>query len=86
MRKPGFCICENKGAADQRLCFNYTDSTVLLLHKTETKPLTIFCGCTAQFVSDLVGNPEDRFSRGAAHFVFERKFYKSCNLIVSYFS
>ena len=24
------------------------------------KPLTI-CGCTARFVSDLVGNPEDRF-------------------------
>ena len=25
------------------------------------------CGCTAQFVSDLVGNPEDRFSCDAAH-------------------
>ena len=35
MRKPDFCICENKDAdqlrgkreADQRLCFGYTDST-----------------------------------------------------------
>ena len=27
------------------------------------KPLAIFCECTAEFVSDLVGNPEDRFSR-----------------------
>ena len=35
MRKPAFCICENKDAeqlrgnrkADQRLCFRYTDST-----------------------------------------------------------
>ena len=35
MRKPDFCLCENKGAdqlrsnceADQRLCFRYTDST-----------------------------------------------------------
>ena len=35
MRKPAFCICENKDAgqlrsnreADQRLCFPYTDST-----------------------------------------------------------
>ena len=35
MRKPTFCICENKDAdqlrgnreADQRLCFRYTDST-----------------------------------------------------------
>ena len=35
MRKPAFCICENKGAdqmyggrtADQLLCFRYIDST-----------------------------------------------------------
>ena len=41
MRKPTFCICENKGAdqlcsnctADQRLCFRYRDSTILLLSK-----------------------------------------------------
>ena len=68
MRKPDFCICENKDAdqlrgnreADQRLCFPNIDSTIPLL--------AIFCGSTAQFVSDLVGNPEDRFSRDAAHF------------------
>ena len=38
MRKPAFCICENKDAdqlrgnreADQRLCFRYTDSTIPL--------------------------------------------------------
>ena len=30
------------------------------------KPLAIFCGCTARFVSDLVGNPEDRVSYDAA--------------------
>ena len=43
MRKPTFCICENKGAdqlcsvckADQRLCFCYKDSTVPLLSKSE---------------------------------------------------
>ena len=41
MRKPDFCICENKDAnqlrgnreADQRLCFRYTDSTIPLLPK-----------------------------------------------------
>ena len=41
MRKPAFCICENKDAdqlrsnheADQRLCFRYTDSTIPLLPK-----------------------------------------------------
>ena len=39
MRKPDFCICENKDAdqlcgnreADQRLCFRYTESTIPLL-------------------------------------------------------
>ena len=27
----------------------------------------IFCGCTARFLSDLVENPEDRFSQNEAH-------------------
>ena len=39
MRKPTFCICENKDAdqlrgnreADLRLCFRYLDSTIPLL-------------------------------------------------------
>ena len=61
MGKSAFCICENKDAdqlcgnrtADQHLCFRYIDSTI---------PLASFCGCTVRFVSDLVGNPEDRFS------------------------
>ena len=43
MRKPDFCICENKDAdqlcgnreADQRLCFRYIDSTIPLLPKSE---------------------------------------------------
>ena len=30
------------------------------------KPLATFCGCTARFVSDLVGNAEDRFSHDEA--------------------
>ena len=68
MRKPAFCICENKGAdqlhsnraADQPFCFHYIDSTNALL----PKPLAIFCG----FVLYLVGNPEDGFSRDVAHF------------------
>ena len=42
-RKPAFCICENKDAdqlhsncaADQRLCFRYTDSKIPLLPKSE---------------------------------------------------
>ena len=47
MRKPAFCICENKDAdqlrsncaADQRLCFRYTDSTIPLLPKSENSSL-----------------------------------------------
>ena len=43
VRKPDFCICENKDAdqlrgnreADQRLCFRYLDSTIPLLPKSE---------------------------------------------------
>ena len=78
MRKPAFCICENKDAeqlrgnreADQRLCFRYIDSTIPLLPKSENfKPPAIFCGCTARFVSDLVGNPEDWFSHDAAQMI-----------------
>ena len=47
VRKPAFCICENKEAdqlrgnceADQRLCFCYTDSTIPLLPKSEISSL-----------------------------------------------
>ena len=47
MRKPIFCLCENKDAdqlrgnreADQRLCFRYTDSIIPLLPKSEISSL-----------------------------------------------
>ena len=47
MRKPTFCICENKDAdqlrgnpeADQRLYFRYIDSTIPLLSKSEISSL-----------------------------------------------
>ena len=43
VRKPDFCLCENKGAdqlrsnceADQRLCFRHSDSTIPLLLESE---------------------------------------------------
>ena len=75
MTKPTFYICENKDAdqirgnleADQCLCFRYTDSTIPLLPKDENSILlAILCGCTDWFVSDLVGNPEDRLSQNEA--------------------
>ena len=44
MRKPDFCLCENKGAdqlrsyceADQCLCFRSMDSTIPLLSKSKS--------------------------------------------------
>ena len=47
MRKPAFCLCENKDAdqlrgnreADQRLRFRYTDSKIPLLPKSEISSL-----------------------------------------------
>ena len=47
VRKPAFCICENKVAdqlrgnreADQRLCFRYIDSTIPLAPKYEISSL-----------------------------------------------
>ena len=63
MRNPAFCICENKGA-DQLCAFVFAirivQSFYFLTHNF--KPLAILSGCTAWFVSDLVGNPEDWFS------------------------
>ena len=55
LRKPAFCICENKDAdqlrgdreADQRLCFRYTDSTIPLLPIPEISSLYAF-SVTAQ--------------------------------------
>ena len=50
MGKPTICIGENKGAdqlranreADQRLCFRYSDSTILLLLKSEISSFYLF--------------------------------------------
>ena len=47
VRKPAFCICENKDAdqlrgsreADQHLCFRYVNSTIPLLPKYEISSL-----------------------------------------------
>ena len=74
VRKPAFRIYENKDADQlrgdretyRRLCFRYTDSTIPLIPKTE---ISIFCDYTARFVSDLLGNPEDRFSHNEAPMV-----------------
>ena len=43
-------------------CIKYNPSHFYIRN---IEPLAIFCGCTARFVSDLIGNPEDRLSHHA---------------------
>ena len=71
VRKPAFCICENKDAgvtAKLISAFVFTTRIVKFLYFLNPKfqASTIFCGCTAWFVSDLVENTEDRFSHNEA--------------------
>ena len=64
-RKSAFSIYKNEDTdklhgnctADQCLCFHYIGSTIPQLPKFQA----IFCNCTAQIVSDLVGNPKTGF-------------------------
>ena len=66
MRKPAFCVPVNKRPS--------RSAPLFLLHRTiktqNFKSLVIFNGCKAQFVSDLVENPEDRFSHDAADLIY----------------
>ena len=72
MRKLDFRICENKDAdqpcrnctAYKRLCFRFMGSSYMYIRNF--KRLAFIRDCTCRFVSDLVGNPEDRFSEDAA--------------------
>ena len=83
MRKPDFCICENKDAdqlrgnreADQRLCFRYIDSTIPLLSKSKISSLWPSSVVVQPGLCQTVGNPEDRFSQNEAHLM-------SYNLII----
>ena len=76
MRKWAFCICENKDAdqlrgkheSDHSLCFATQILQYLYFLNTKFQASSHFCGCTARFVLDLVGIPEDRFSPNEAHF------------------
>ena len=69
MRKPTICIGEKK-ATDQ-LCSNCTADQHFVFATKIVQSFFLnpkfFRDCTDQFVSDLVGNPEDWFSRFTAH-------------------
>ena len=79
MRKPDVCLCENKGAdqlcsictADQQLSFCYKDGTTPT-YIQNFKLLVCICLCTYWFVSDMVGNPDDRFSHVTALIVMTK--------------
>ena len=70
MRKPAFCICENKDAeqlrsnctADQRHCFRYIDTTIPLLSKSEISSLQ------QPSVAVQLGLCRNRLSHNEAHF------------------
>ena len=70
IRKPYFCICGNKGA-EKLQCNREADQRL--------NPLSI-CGYTARFVFGLVGDPEDRISRDAAHVVYLFRLFLSLSL------
>ena len=82
MGKPTICICENKDAdqlrgnceANQRLCFRYTDSTILLLLKSAISsflpaPVTVQLGlCRTSLETTLLV-----FPRGGSLAVAKKK-------------
>ena len=80
VRKPDFSLCENKGADQLRSnctaklisAFVFATQMVQCLYflNPNFPTLVIFCACTARFGSDLVGNPEDVFSRSGSHIVY----------------
>ena len=62
MRKPAFCICQNKGADQMRSAPLFSLHTYIVQSSTfkirDFKALAIFRGRTAPLVSDLARNPE----------------------------
>ena len=78
VRKPAFCICENKDAdqlrgnreADQRLCFRYTDITVPLLPKYEIRSLYPYSVVVQPGLCRTWSKtPKTGCSRDEAHFI-----------------
>ena len=49
----------------------YIFATIYIQYIQNTQLLAFVCGCTGQFVSDMVGNPVYRFSRDIHRIVTE---------------
>ena len=73
MSKPAFCICEFKGTDTLKISnFGFAKSTAQSLYFQNLKfqaSINLYT-FTARFVSDLVGNPEDRRSQDMAQLLF----------------
>ena len=71
MRKPAFCIFENKDAdqlrgnceADQRLCFRFTSSTIPLLSKSEISSYFLWLYSSVCVGHENVSRPKINSSR-----------------------
>ena len=78
MGKPTNCIGENKGAdllhgnckADQRLCFRYTDSTIILLLKPKFQASSLFLRLYRPVCVGPGQNPNIWFSDARAQLMF----------------
>ena len=72
MRKPAFCIGDQlhyKCAVYQHLYFQYIDSTIRLLPKSEISSLLQL----SMILEHLVGSEEDRLSYHSAHTSYKHK-------------
>ena len=59
MRKPAFCICQNKGA-DQRLCFRYIGSSIPLLPKFGIPSLSPASEAVQPCLCQIFSSPEPK--------------------------
>ena len=90
MRKPVYAICEQQwrrsdwGDAQTRSliidfvvrCLGSIIPLVYVVYIRNFKPLPSFCGCAGPFVSYLVANFEDRFSRDEAQVIHDNDIYE----------
>ena len=79
MRKPAFCICENKGTgADQLSLFSLNSS-----YKPSTcqirnfQPLVIFCDCTIRFCVESGPKPQNNYMKAQTGFLATRLIYST---------
>ena len=77
MRKSAFCMCENKGADQLSLHRSLVKSIYMYFRNPKVQCSSPLRSCTAQFVSDLVRNPDDRSSNVAVQIVYRVNPYLS---------